>query len=153
MSEHRYFVDTPKRKLFYHAHISPHLTYAPTVWDGYSDILLNKLNALHRRAANLMISDSSLTTDTKLRYLGLLPFKEKFMFNEAVFVFKEYRNLAPPYLNHLFICPTFTPHLDSQLCPNKCSSFASFKTQLHKWFRSRLLQLSLIHISEPTRPP
>ena len=32
----------------------------------------------------MMISDSSLTTDTKLRSLGLLPLKEKFMFNEAV---------------------------------------------------------------------
>ena len=26
-----HFVDTPKRKLFFHAHISPHLTYASTV--------------------------------------------------------------------------------------------------------------------------
>ena len=51
-----------QRKLFYHSHISPHLTYASTVWDGCSDILVNKLNSLHRRAAKLMISDSSLTT-------------------------------------------------------------------------------------------
>ena len=37
-----------------------------TVWDGCSDILFNKLNSLHRRAAKLMRSDSSLSTDTKL---------------------------------------------------------------------------------------
>ena len=42
--------------------ISPRLTYASTVWDGCSDILFNKLNSLHRRAAKLMISDSSLST-------------------------------------------------------------------------------------------
>ena len=104
LSQLRHFVDTPKRKLFYHAHISPHLTYAPTVWDGCSDILFNKLNSLHRRAAKLMISQSSLTTDTKLRYLGILPLKEKLMFNKAVLVFKAYKNLAPPYLKQLFIC-------------------------------------------------
>ena len=90
--------------LFYHAHISSHLTYASTVWDGCSDILFNKLNSLHRRAAKLMISDSSLSTDTKLRYLGILPLKEKLMFNKAVLVFKAYKNLAPPYLKQLFIC-------------------------------------------------
>ena len=97
-------MDTPKRKLFYHAHISSHLTYASTVWDGCSDILFNKLNSLHRRAAKFIISDSSLTTDTKLRYLGLLPLKEKFMFNKALLVFKAYINLAPPYLKQLSIC-------------------------------------------------
>ena len=66
LSQLRYFVDTPKRKLFYYAHISSHLTDASTVWDGCSDILFNKRNSLHRRAAKLIISDSSLTTDTKL---------------------------------------------------------------------------------------
>ena len=104
LSQLRHFVDTPKHKLFYHAHISSHLTYASTVWDGCSDILFNKLNSLHRRAAKLMISDSSLSTDTKLRYLGLLPLKENVMFNRAVLVFKTYKNLAPPYLKQLFIC-------------------------------------------------
>ena len=90
LSQLRHFVDTPKRKLFYHAHISPYLTYASTVWDGCSDIFFNKLNSFHRRAAKLMIYDSSLTNDTKLRYLGLLPLKEKLMFNKAVLVFKAY---------------------------------------------------------------
>ena len=55
----------------------PVILYSSAAWDGCSDILFNKLNSLHRRAAKLMISDSSLTTDTKLRYLGLLPPKEK----------------------------------------------------------------------------
>ena len=103
LSQLRHFVDTPKRKLFYHAHISSHLTYASTVWDGCSDILFNKLNSLHRRAAELIISDSSLSTNTKLRYLGILPLKEKLMFNKAVLVFKAYQNFAPPYLKQVFI--------------------------------------------------
>ena len=90
LSQLRHFVDTPKRKLFYHAHVSPHLTYGSTVWGGCSDILFNKLNFLHRRAAKL-ISDSSLSTDAKLRYLGLFPLKEQLMFNRAVLVFKAYK--------------------------------------------------------------
>ena len=32
LSQLRDFVDTPKRKLFYHAHVFPHLTCASTAW-------------------------------------------------------------------------------------------------------------------------
>ena len=158
-------MDTPKRKLFSHAYISSHLTCASTVWDGCSDILFNKLISLHRRAAKLMISDSSLSTDTKLRYLGILPLKEKLMFNKAVLVFKACKNLAPPYLKRLFICSSIRatsryvtlpkPRVDLFITsfsfsgaslwntiPNQiksCNSLTSFKTQLYKWIRSRLL--------------
>ena len=50
--------------------ISPHRTY---VWDGYSDTLFHKLTPLHRKSAKLMMPDLLLTTDAKLRHLGLLP--------------------------------------------------------------------------------
>ena len=112
-----------------------------------------------------LISDSSLPTDTKLRYLGILPLKEKLMFNKAVLVFKTYKNLAPQYLKQLFICSNIRassryitlpkPRIDLfktsfsfsgaslwNTIPNQiqsCSSLTSFKTQLNKWIRSRLL--------------
>ena len=157
-------METSKRKLFYHAHISPHLTYASTVWDG-CNILFNKLNSLHRRAAKWMTSDSSLSTDTKLRYLEILPLKQKLMFSKALLVFKTYTNLAPPYLKQHFICSNIRatsryitptkPRIDLfktsfsfsgaslwNTIPNQiksCNSLTSFKTQLYKWIRSRLL--------------
>ena len=106
-----------------------------------------------------------VTTDTKLRYLGLLPLKEKLMFNKAVLVFKAYKNLAPPYLKQLFICSNTRatsrfislpkPRIDLfktsfsfsgtslwNTIPTQiksCNSLISFKTQFHKWFRSSLL--------------
>ena len=91
-------------KAIFYAHISPHLTYASTVWDGCSDILFHKLNSLQRRAAKLIMPDLSLTTDAKLQHLGLLPLREKFMLNKAMLIFKAFRNLAPQYLKDLFIC-------------------------------------------------
>ena len=48
------------------AHMSPHLIHVSTVWDGCSDILFQKINSRHRRAAKLMLPDSSLTTKAKL---------------------------------------------------------------------------------------
>ena len=129
---------------------------------GTAAVIFNKVNSLHRRAAKLMISDSSLSTDTKLRYLGILPLKDKLMFNKAVLVFKAYKDLAPPYLQQLVICPNIRatryitlhkPRTDLfktsfsfsgtslwNTIPNQiksCNSLTSFKTQLYKWMTSR----------------
>ena len=87
------------------------------------------------------------------------------MLNEAVLAFKAYRNLAPPYLKQVFICSNTraTSRFINLPKPRKellkatfsfsgsslwntipaqirsCNSLTSFKTQLHKWSRSRLL--------------
>ena len=132
---------------------------------GTAVVIFTKLKSLHRRAAKLMISDSSLLTDKKVRYLGILPLKEKLMFYKAVLVFKTYKNLAPPYLKQLFIFSNIRatsryktlpkPRIDLfktsfsfsgaslwNTSPNQiksCNSLTSFKTQIYKWTRSRLL--------------
>ena len=113
LSQLKHFVDTSKQELYYYAHISPHLTYTSTVWDGCSDILCHKLNSRHKRAAKLMMPDLSLTTNAKLQHLGLLPLREKLMLNKAVLVFKAFRNLAPQYLKDIFLfATTVVPHRD-----------------------------------------
>ena len=71
----------------------------------------------------LSLSDSSLTTDTKLRYLGLLPLKQKIMFNKLVLVFKAYINLAPPYLKQLFFLFQHSRHISIHNCPNLEQTF------------------------------
>ena len=53
---------------------------------------------------SLSLSLCFLTTDTKLRYLGLLLLKQKIMFNKIVLVFKAYINLVPLYLKQLSFC-------------------------------------------------
>ena len=73
------------------------------------------------------------------------------------YVFKAYKNLAPPYLKQLFILSNIraTSRIDLfktsfsfsgaslwNTIPNQiksCNSLTSFKTQLYKWIRSRLL--------------
>ena len=44
LSELRYIVDLDTRKLFFNAHIKPHIDYASVVWDGCSDVLKKRLN-------------------------------------------------------------------------------------------------------------
>ena len=61
-----------------------------------------------------MISDSSLTTDTKLQYFGLLPLKEKLTFIKAVLVlFKATEIVRLRILNSVLSVPELAPHLDS----------------------------------------
>ena len=67
LSQLRHFMDTPKRKLFYHAHISPHLTYASTVCDGCSDILFDLI--LFTEELQMMISYSFFNSRYKATVL------------------------------------------------------------------------------------
>ena len=67
LSQLKQYANLHSLKLFYHAHIASHLTYASTLWDNCSNNVLKQLNSLHRRAAKVMITDPSLTTDDKLK--------------------------------------------------------------------------------------
>ena len=44
-----------------------HIDYASVVWDGCSDVLKKRANSLHRRAVKLILPDTTLTTDQKLK--------------------------------------------------------------------------------------
>ena len=63
LSKLRYIVDIDTRKLFFSAHIKPHVDYASVVWDGCSDVLKKRFNSLHRRAEKFIFPDTILTTD------------------------------------------------------------------------------------------
>ena len=101
----------------------------------------------------------------KATVLGNTSTQRKLMFNKAVLVFKAYKSLAPPYLKQLFNFSNIRatsryitlpkPRIDLfktnfsfsgaslwNIIPNQiksCNSLTSFKTQLYKWIRSRLL--------------
>ena len=77
LSKLRYIVDIDTRKLFFNAHIKPHIDYSSFVWDGYSDVLKKRLNSLHRRAAKLIFPDTTLTTDQKLKEMKIISLQKK----------------------------------------------------------------------------
>ena len=69
---------------------------------GTAVVISNKLISLHKRAAKLMRYDSSLTTDTKLRYLVLLRVKEKLAVNKAVLVYSKHAVILIYYTHRFF---------------------------------------------------
>ena len=46
LSKLGYIVDIDTRKLFFNAHIKPHIDYVSVVWDGCSYVLKKRLNSL-----------------------------------------------------------------------------------------------------------
>ena len=66
LSKLKYIVDIDTRKLFFNAHIKPHIDYASVVWNGCGDVLKIRLNYLHRRAVKLILPDRTVTTDQKV---------------------------------------------------------------------------------------
>ena len=72
LSKLRYIVDIETRKLFFNAHIKPHIDYASVVWDGCSDVFKRRLNSLHRRAVKVILPDTTLTTDQILKEMRIM---------------------------------------------------------------------------------
>ena len=102
LSKLKHYVGIVARKLFFKSHIKAHVDYASTVWDKCSEVHFKRVNSLYRRAAKLILPDPSLTTDEKMKKLGILPLDKQLAFNKAVFMYKIVRRKAPAYLCNTF---------------------------------------------------
>ena len=101
----RHYVSIDACKSFFHAHCLSHINFASTVWSGASETHMKKLNSLYRRGAKIILFGQPLSTDLKMRQLGLLQLKQQFDLNTAVLVFKTRINKAPSYLNEFLQYP------------------------------------------------
>ena len=83
------------------------------MWDGCSDVLKKKLNSLHRRAVKLILPDTNLTTDKKLKEMRIMSLQKQSEYNKGLFMYRVLSNEAPEYISNLF---THTP---SRYCNSK----------------------------------
>ena len=103
LSQLQHIINLDTRKLFYNAHIKPHIDYTSVVWDGCGEVHLNKLNSLHRRAAKLILSDPSISTEQKVSALRILNLPQQLSYNKGIFMHKILNNNYPNYVAQLFI--------------------------------------------------
>ena len=108
LSKLRYIVDSDTRKLFFNAHIKPHIDYASVVWDGCSDVLKKILNSLHRRAVKLILPDTTLTTDQKLKEMRIMSLQKQLEYNKGLFMYR--RSLAIRPQSTYLTCTHTLPH-------------------------------------------
>ena len=99
LSQLQYIINIDTRKLFYNAHIKPHIDYASVMWDGCGEVHLKILNSLHRRAGKLILPDPSLFTKQKTSALGILNLLQQLVYSKGIFMHK-----------FLIIIPQITRH-------------------------------------------
>ena len=107
LSKLRYIVDIDTRKLSFYAHIKPNVDYASFVWDGCSDVLKKRINSLHRRAVKLILPDTTLTTDQKLKEMRIVSLQQQPEYNKGLFIYRVLSNEAPGYISN---CTHTLPH-------------------------------------------
>ena len=76
--------------------------YASVVWDGCSDVLIKRLNSLHRRAIKLILPDTTLTTDQKLKEMRIMSLQKQLEYNKRLFMNRVLSNEAPEYISNLY---------------------------------------------------
>ena len=103
LSQLQHIINIDTRKLFYNAHIKPHIDYASVVCDGCGEVHFKKLNSLHRRAGKLILPDPSLSTEQKMRAFGILNLPQQLAYNKGMFMHTILNNNSPNYLAQLFI--------------------------------------------------
>ena len=96
LSQLQHIINIDTRKLFYNAHIKPHINYASVVWDDCGEVHLKKLNSLHRRAGKLILPDPSLSTEQKMSALGILNLRQQLAYNNGIFRHKVLNNNSSP---------------------------------------------------------
>ena len=102
LSKLTYIVDIDTRKLFFNAHIKPHIDYASVVWDRCSDVLKKRLHTLHRRAVKLILPDATLTTDQKLKEMRITSLQKQPEYKKGLFMYRLLSNEAPRYISNMY---------------------------------------------------
>ena len=102
LSKIRSYLSTNHRLLFYNAYIKPHIEYCSILWSNASNININKINKLQRRACKLILSQDYSGLEDSLKRLDILSFDQSVFLNKAKVMYKVHNNIAPSYLQELF---------------------------------------------------
>jgi hypothetical protein len=98
------FVPDTTLQFIFNSLVQPHFDYCCVVWDNCNKTLADKLQKLQNRAARVL---TFFSYDTKADYLfeklGWKKLECQRKFQKAVMVYKSLNDLAPDYLNSMFI--------------------------------------------------
>ena len=100
LSNLKNYVDSEALKMFFHAHILPHVNYVSPVWDGCAEDHKIKTNSLYRRASKLILKEQ-IDAGSKMRNFGFLSMEEHLLDKKVLLVFKTLNDQAPNYLEAL----------------------------------------------------
>ena len=88
--------------LFYNAYIKPHIDYCSLIWSNTSNIDINKITRLQRRACKLVLGHEYKSLLEAFERLKILSFDQSIFLSKAKMMYKIHNNIAPSYLNEMF---------------------------------------------------
>ena len=102
LSQIKSFLSVDDKLLFYNAYIRPHLEYCSVIWGNSTNVNIQKMTKLQRRACKLILGDEYTHLDEARDNLKILSFDEIVFLNKAKIMYKVANNIAPSYLINLF---------------------------------------------------
>ena len=102
LSQIKSFLSVDDKLLFYNAYIRPHLEYCSVIWGNSTNVNIQKMTKLQRRACKLILGDEYTHLDEARDNLKILSFDEIVFLNKAKVMYKVANNIAPSYLINLF---------------------------------------------------
>ena len=103
LSKVRIYLSTEHRVLFYNAYIKPHLDYCSLIWSNTSNKKINKLSRLQRRSCKLILGIEYNGLIDAFQRLEILSFNQSIFLGKAKMMYKIHTNIAPSYLNEMFL--------------------------------------------------
>ena len=93
-----------KALLYFHSAISnqPHIDYCNLVWGGTSQINLERIFRLQKRACKIILDYNIDNIYQSMEDLKILTVFERLFLRKSKFLFKVDRSETPPYINDMF---------------------------------------------------
>ena len=88
--------------LFYNSYIRPHLEYCSVIWGNSTNLNIQKVTKLQRRACKLILMSEYTHLEESCDRLKIFSFDEIVFLNKAKIMYKIANNIAPMYLINLF---------------------------------------------------
>ncbi len=93
--------------MYYNAYILPLFDYCCIIWGNTSDLNIEKVYKLQKRAARIILNAKRHASSLILfKELGWLTFMNRIKYHKGVLMFKCIKGNAPPYLSDLFNKPS-----------------------------------------------
>ena len=96
------YLTTSQRIQFYKTYIQPHIDYCNTVWGGTSQVNLNRIFRLQKRACKIILDYNVVNVVESMEDLKILTVYDRLYLRKAKFMHKVSLGECPAYISELF---------------------------------------------------
>lgn len=102
LSNIKEFLSTEHRTIFYKTYIQPHIDYCNIVWGGTTQLNLNRIFRLQKRACKIIMDYNVENISECMQKLKILNVFERLYLRKAKFMYNIANSVTPEYINEMF---------------------------------------------------